>query len=77
VGDRGALIKGLTSDRGMFTVDTLKRPSSNVAIFADAASGQWSNRHRGGGGAGVSRRCMRSQLQRTTHGLSTHMDGAV
>jgi threonine aldolase len=74
----GALIKGLTGDRGMFTVDTLEEAIRPVSRYSPTQRlvevEQTANR---GGGACWSVDALRAVTDAAhEHGLSTHMDGA-
>jgi threonine aldolase len=74
----GALIKGLTGDRGMFTVDTLEEAIRPVSRYSPTQRlvevEQTANR---GGGACWSVEALQAVTNAAhAHGLSTHMDGA-
>src|SRR5579872_6151470 len=74
----GALIKGLTGDRGMFTVDTLEEAIRPVSRYSPTQRlvevEQTANR---GGGACWSVEALHAVTEAAhAHGLSTHMDGA-
>jgi len=74
----GALIKGLTGDRGMFTVATLEEAIRPVSRYSPTQRlvevEQTANR---GGGACWSVDALRAVTDAAhAHGLSTHMDGA-
>jgi threonine aldolase len=74
----GALIKGLTGDRGMFTVDTLEEAIRPVSRYSPTQRlvevEQTANR---GGGACWSVEALHAVSKAAhAHGLSTHMDGA-
>ena len=74
----GALIRGLTGDRGMFTVDTLEEAIRPVSRYSPTQRlvevEQTANR---GGGACWSVEALQAVTDAAhAHGLSTHMDGA-
>ena len=74
----GALIKGLTGERGMFTVDTLEEAIRPVSRYSPTQRlvevEQTANR---GGGACWSVEALHAVTKAAhAHGLSTHMDGA-
>ena len=74
----GALIKGLTGERGMFTVDTLEEAIRPVSRYSPTQRlvevEQTANR---GGGACWSVEALHAVTEAAhAHGLSTHMDGA-
>jgi threonine aldolase len=74
----GALIKGLTGDRGMFTVDALEEAIRPVSRYSPTQRlvevEQTANR---GGGACWSVEALQAVTNAAhAHGLSTHMDGA-
>ena len=74
----GALIKGLSGDRGMFTVDTLEEAIRPVSRYSPTQRlvevEQTANR---GGGACWSVEALHAVTEAAhAHGLSTHMDGA-
>jgi threonine aldolase len=74
----GALIKGLTGERGQFTVDTLEEAIRPVSRYAPTQRlvevEQTANR---GGGACWSVAALHAVTKAAhAHGLSTHMDGA-
>jgi threonine aldolase len=74
----GALVTGLTGERGMFTVETLQAAIRPVSRYAPTQRlvevEQTANR---GGGACWSVEALRAVTETAhAHGLSTHMDGA-